>query len=74
MPPAAMAATARPITNAHLKSLPGSRSARPSAPRHNAADGLMEGKPAPQLVSSSGPIDPPMSTAPAIITAAKPAI
>jgi hypothetical protein len=47
-------------------------SASPRAARHKAADGLMGEKPAPHFDSSASPAGPPMSTPPAIMTAAKP--
>jgi hypothetical protein len=72
-PTAAAATAARPTANAKREFLPGYTSARPRAATHKADDGLIGGKPATQLDSRGGPTHPPMSTAAAIITAAKPA-
>src|SRR6267154_5652307 len=53
-PSAARAAAARPTANATRESLPGCMSARPRAARTKAPEGLMAGKPGPQLDSSGG--------------------
>src|SRR5258708_23321766 len=53
-PSAATALTARPTANATRESLPGCMSARPRAERTKAPEGLMAGKPGPQLDSSGG--------------------